>query len=137
MSDATARLMALNEADMRRALQFGSFLNQLCAPPAPPAVPQLMAPATTKRDRKRQHRAAVMSELRLRDGDGCWLCGKVVSVDQETLEHLDPLSRGGRNELANFALAHRRCNQMMGNLPLPEKEELRASFRSRASEPQS
>lgn len=127
-------LEELTVRDMRRAAMFGQFLDSLTAP-RPVTIHQPPAlTVATKKERKRQHRDAVMAELRLRDAGCCWLCGKPVPVDQESIEHLTPLSRGGANDLANFALAHRRCNQMMGNLRLTEKEELRARFRRGAPE---
>jgi 5-methylcytosine-specific restriction endonuclease McrA len=57
-----------------------------------------------------------------RDGWRCHLCGGRVRSDlsgsQElgpTIDHLVPVSAGGRDELVNVALAHRRCNVARGN----------------------
>ena len=63
-----------------------------------------------------------------RDGPDCWFCGKPLD-DDCTLEHLVPKSKGGGNSLANYALAHRRCNADAADLPLVEKIAMRARLR--------
>lgn len=67
-----------------------------------------------------------------RDGADCWFCG-VPLGDDITIEHLVPKSEGGRNTLANYALAHQRCNLQAANLPLVKKIALRAEMRARDS----
>ncbi len=59
-----------------------------------------------------------------RDGDKCFLCGFPLD-DDITVEHLVPVAHGGPNHLSNKALAHSRCNLLMGSLPLMEKIKLR------------
>ncbi len=63
-----------------------------------------------------------------RDGDQCWFCGRAMGADK-TIEHLVPKSAGGRNVLANYALAHRACNAHAADMPLVEKIELRQRLR--------
>lgn len=67
-----------------------------------------------------------IEELADRDGWVCWLCEGPIDRDapdgspgQATVDHVVPRSRGGRTELANLRLAHRRCNGVRGN-HLPE-----------------
>lgn len=57
-----------------------------------------------------------------RDGWRCHLCGRHIdrqlSGNDErgpTIDHLVPVSSGGRDVLENVALAHRRCNVARGN----------------------
>lgn len=64
-----------------------------------------------------------------RDGDHCWFCGDPMGKDC-TIEHLVPKSAGGRNMLANYALAHAKCNHAAADLPLIQKIEMRARMRS-------
>lgn len=59
-----------------------------------------------------------------RDGDKCFLCGFPLD-DDITVEHLVPVAHGGPNHLSNKALAHKRCNLLMGSKPLMEKIKLR------------
>lgn len=63
-----------------------------------------------------------------RDGDQCWFCGRGMGADK-TIEHLVPKSAGGKNSLANYALAHRACNAHAADMPLVEKIELRQRLR--------
>jgi hypothetical protein len=44
----------------------------------------------------------------------CSVCGKPVTWDDFTADHIDPFGRGGRTRLDNAALAHRRCNAAKG-----------------------
>ncbi|WP_367179785.1 HNH endonuclease [uncultured Paraglaciecola sp.] len=32
-------------------------------------------------------------------------------MDMATIEHLEPISNGGTNDLSNLRLAHKRCNR--------------------------
>jgi 5-methylcytosine-specific restriction endonuclease McrA len=56
--------------------------------------------------------------VRERDGDLCWLCGEEMvfkpttplSARFATLDHVRPLSKGGRSQLDNLHLAHQDCN---------------------------
>lgn len=63
-------------------------------------------------------------QLRQRDGDDCHLCrAPMVFNNHEsdlyaTIDHVLPRSAGGRHDLENLKLAHRRCNQRRGNGPV-------------------
>jgi 5-methylcytosine-specific restriction endonuclease McrA len=70
--------------------------------------------------------------LRQRDGDNCWRCRHPMRFDlppghaqAATIEHLDPKSKGGTNELENLRLCHGRCNWMMGDATAEVKERMR------------
>ena len=56
-----------------------------------------------------------------RDGKACFYCGEVIPNEDITLEHLIARSRGGRDILENFVIAHSKCNNEMGVLPLNMK----------------
>lgn len=62
-------------------------------------------------------------QLLKRDGCNCFYCGKPL-LDDITVEHLLALCYGGKNELSNMVLAHAKCNQMVGNLPLVDKVKI-------------
>jgi 5-methylcytosine-specific restriction endonuclease McrA len=55
-----------------------------------------------------------------RDGTDCFLCGLPLQ-DDITLEHLIPLSSGGKNNLSNMVLMHEKCNQEVSNIPISQK----------------
>ena len=59
-------------------------------------------------DRRRQRIRAALLE---RDGDKCHWCGDVIETRDMSIEHIQPISRGGSNELANLKLAHKECNR--------------------------
>ena len=56
-----------------------------------------------------------------RDGDRCFYSGKKMDVDSSSIEHLIPLSKGGKNNLDNLVLCLKEENEKMANLPLVEK----------------
>ncbi len=59
-------------------------------------------------------------QLIKRDGTACFYCGNLLE-DDITLEHLIPLTSGGKNILSNMVLAHEECNQKMGHKGINEK----------------
>ncbi len=51
-----------------------------------------------------------------RDGTNCAICGEpMMTMDDITIDHLVPLSRGGLDVLDNLRLAHAKCNEKRGN----------------------
>ncbi len=64
-----------------------------------------------------------------RDGRSCFYCGKIMELKDVSLEHLIPLSMGGKNELSNMVLAHEKCNNEVGNLPIYKKVNLAIKMR--------
>ncbi len=45
----------------------------------------------------------------------CSVCGKPMTWDDFSIDHISPYSKGGRTKLENAALAHRACNSKKGN----------------------
>lgn len=45
----------------------------------------------------------------------CWICTKRVPRKLASRDHIIPKSHGGPNHAANYALAHRLCNERRGN----------------------
>ena len=76
------------------------------------------APVKTKRKIYIKEKGHILD----RDGDCCFYCGKPLEGDI-TLEHLIPLSAGGKNTLSNMVLAHEECNQRVGNWNIHKKVE--------------
>jgi 5-methylcytosine-specific restriction endonuclease McrA len=52
--------------------------------------------------------------IRERDLGMCGICGEFVAVEDQSLDHVVPLARGGTHEPTNVQLAHRRCNSRKG-----------------------
>ena len=50
-----------------------------------------------------------------RDRGVCGICGKVVTREDASVDHIVPLSKGGEHSYANTRLAHTRCNIARGN----------------------
>lgn len=51
----------------------------------------------------------------------CCLCGKpIYKIKDYNIEHLQPTSRGGRNDASNWRMAHKTCNHEKGALTYEE-----------------
>lgn len=50
-----------------------------------------------------------------RSGGKCRLCGRPVSFDKFTVDHIVPLARGGENKIANYQCTCFDCNQIKGS----------------------
>lgn len=87
--------------------------------------------------RRARIRAAFVEDVRLsvlreRDGDSCCICRAQIDFSLKdrhpmmvSLEHLVPLSRGGKHSYANTALSHLSCNRSKNVKTL---EEVRQSI---------
>ncbi len=62
------------------------------------------------------HRKAVLE----RDGHSCVLCGKRLSAQTATLDHVIPYSAGGETTVANLVTMCQPCNQAKGKDGKPE-----------------
>lgn len=50
-----------------------------------------------------------------RDGTNCAICGKpMLTMADITIDHIEPVSRGGLDVLENLRLAHPDCNRRRG-----------------------
>lgn len=84
-----------------------------------------------KRSSNSKQRRRMVSIIRERDGDNCWVCGKYMRFPEirkmnpflATLDHVRPLYDGGADKINNIRLAHLRCNTrrraMDGHRPDP------------------
>lgn len=74
--------------------------------------------------RKRAFKAAYRAWLRTRAGEAqnwrcCW-CKKKVPDSKVTLEHVTPITLGGKDEWENAAMACKSCNTKRGHHESPE-----------------
>ena len=59
---------------------------------------------------KRAQRDKILRILALSHGYICWYCGLDIKFKHKHIDHIVPRSRGGYDELENFALACQYCN---------------------------
>jgi len=85
--------------------------------------------AKTARTQNTKRKAVLLK----RDGRECFYCGLDMPDDDMTVEHLIALTNGGNNRLENMMLAHSKCNDDMGKLPLTIKLKKRDEMRKDAS----
>lgn len=63
----------------------------------------------------------ILEILRSRDGDSCFICKQAFIDESPTIDHWVPLAHGGKDEIENFRLAHRKCNtEKADRIPNPD-----------------
>lgn len=83
--------------------------------------PNLIGPGEVQKKKKKKNKSAPKkSLLNLRDGNLCHYCKLVMANNAngpfgQTVEHVVPRARGGSDKLHNLVLAHRRCNEKLGD----------------------
>ncbi len=75
--------------------------------------------------------ASVRATLLLRDGEACFFCGDPMLPEEITVEHLVAKNKGGPDHTDNLVLAHERCNQDVGPMPLIDKIRIHCEMRIR------
>ena len=76
----------------------------------------------------RKTRQALRAEL-FTDDPRCTYCRREITrFDESTLDHVHPVSRGGRNYRRNLALCCEVCNQHKANLTLTEWSDVLATM---------
>ena len=87
---------------------------------------------------QRKAKKSKLAAVRQRDGDDCWFCGNAMRFGgipntrkYATLEHLQPLSKGGTSAMENLALCHKSCNGHLKDFDRTHKQKMRAGMRAR------
>jgi 5-methylcytosine-specific restriction endonuclease McrA len=88
-----------------------------------------MAGLNTTLSKKERH-DYLIAWLRLRRGDRCTYCGRILQVEEMTLEHIRPKSKGGPTVLSNLTIACGPCNNERGNQPVSTYLGIKAKNRS-------
>lgn len=75
--------------------------------------------ASKRRDRRCRDcmEAIPLDEVYRRFNAKCALCHRHVPRAHASIDHIIPVSRGGRHSWENVQLAHRRCNHLKGDTP--------------------
>jgi hypothetical protein len=78
-----------------------------------------------KKNTKKGKGMKIREYLFSRDGNQCFYSGRPMTKDNATIEHLIPLSKGGRNCKENLVLCLSEHNSKVGNSSLAEKLQYR------------
>lgn len=69
--------------------------------------------------RRKQYSKGTRELIYKQAGGCCQLCGRKITYEQATLDHIIPLVMGGMDSVENLQLSCNQCNQLKGNI-LPE-----------------
>lgn len=73
------------------------------------------------KDRGKRKNTKMLRTLRMNlfaKNNICSLCKKeIIDLEESSIDHIIPLSKGGSNEHSNLALAHVKCNNLKGSKP--------------------
>lgn len=56
-------------------------------------------------------------------GGKCFFCGEILQPGEANIEHLYPLSKGGKRTEDNEVVCHKTLNETFGDMPLKDKFE--------------
>lgn len=74
-----------------------------------------------KRERNRAREIRASSWWKQQIGKGvCYHCGQKFSKENLTMDHLIPLSRGGKSNKKNIVVSCKECNSLKKNLTVAE-----------------
>lgn len=64
------------------------------------------------------------NHLITKNGSDCSICKRPFNTKKQiTIDHIQPLSKGGVDDIENMQLAHYRCNRLKRNMTPEEFEE--------------
>lgn len=74
----------------------------------------------------RHHPGARLTTAQLKtiDKEGiCYICGDSLLGETVELDHIIPLSQGGKTEIGNLRWTHRQCNRLKHDMTIEEMKE--------------
>ena len=77
-----------------------------------------------RRPRNARERNLLIRSIAERDGWVCMYCGRVLTPETATVEHIVPLAGNGLDSLRNLTLACASCNNEAGHLSARQKLDL-------------
>ena len=133
-SVADASAYVRSHGDLRRYIQDPVILSESLEAVGTPPVRKFtdeqlkvlgIAPTTDVATPRTKISPAIKSQIVTNSGKVCALCGKPVTEWDGTIDHIEPLSRGGKNRPSNLRYVHKTCNQAKGNM---KDKEMYAKF---------
>lgn len=77
-------------------------------------------PSVAKKKNRKKYSEDVRRMIYNRAGGRCQLCGRKITYEELTLDHIVPLAMGGKDCVSNLQAADVACNGFKGSI-LPEK----------------
>ena len=74
-----------------------------------------------QKEKRQSLKSKFLKTLLNRDGNCCFYTNKEMTENEMSIEHLIPLSKGGKNNIDNLVLCIEEENQKMADKPLIEK----------------
>ena len=71
---------------------------------------ELVFAETKKGSRRGVIKPSIRNKIFQRSSGICYLCGEVLTIEEFTVDHVLPLSKGGTNRQKNLRATHEKCN---------------------------
>ena len=135
-ADAARKEMSRAAHAFHNKKQLGMYFCEICGSPIPSGR-HVCSKCAKDRQRhydnlkKSKRRVAALTKesagitlakLYERDAGVCWICGQLCDFGADSnsnlypsIDHVVPISKGGKDEWSNIKLAHRLCNSMRGD----------------------
>ena len=99
-----------------------TFKTTAPAPSKPkPVAPKPVAPVRTPAPKSKSLNK--LEKMFYLQQEKCFFCGEKLVLADANIEHLHPLSKGGKRTEDNEVVCHKSLNDTFGNLPLKQKFE--------------
>jgi 5-methylcytosine-specific restriction enzyme A len=76
-----------------------------------------------ERRKGRELRKSRWWQNKIANGGSCYYCANFLAKDQITMDHVIPISRGGKSTQGNIVMACRSCNQAKESMTIMEWDE--------------
>lgn len=73
-----------------------------------------------EREKAQQLRKSTWWQNLIRNNAKCYYCGKFLSHEQTTMDHIVPVSRGGSSTKGNIVVACKECNNLKKDMTAVE-----------------
>ena len=90
----------------------------------PPSQPKAVAPkpaALVRAPVPKSQSLTKLEKMFYLQQERCFFCGEKLAMADANIEHLHPLSKGGKRTEDNEVVCHKSLNETFGNMPLKQK----------------
>jgi 5-methylcytosine-specific restriction endonuclease McrA len=120
-SEAQREVIRRARSDLRASRKKAIAPPPKVAQNAKPVADPVPAPVASPKEPQKPKVRAKLTNMLFRQGGRCFFCGEPLKVEDASIEHLNPISRGGTRTDENEVVCHALSNAAFANMSLKEK----------------